>query len=65
MTRMGERRLRWITICLMAIGALICLHPAESAPEKQTVPAATSQDRKSFVIASQRNAPPFSFAGRE
>ncbi|HTZ38859.1 MAG TPA: transporter substrate-binding domain-containing protein, partial [Syntrophales bacterium] len=60
MTRTRERKLRWLTtVSLLAIGVLLCFN----TPDWQAR-AAETQGKKHFVIASQRNAPPFSFADR-
>jgi signal transduction histidine kinase len=61
----SNRRSHWIlAVCLAVAASIPFVHPSLFAADRQ-VNAAEAQDRKPFVIASQRNAPPFSFAGKD
>jgi signal transduction histidine kinase len=51
-------------VCLVMAAMLLFSGPALSAGDRQT-DGAPGKGRKHFVIASQRNAPPFSFAGKD
>jgi len=66
---MGENRIRrralWdFAVCLTVAAAAVLAQPAVPAADRQAY-GAEAQVRKPFVIASQRNAPPFSFADRD
>ena len=58
-------RSRWFfAVCLAMAAATVFVHPALLAADRQAY-GAEAQDRKPFIIASQRNAPPFSFADKD
>ena len=59
----GMHSARILAVCLAA-AALSLLQPEPSAAQERDGGAAP-RGRKPFVIASQRNAPPFSFEGRD
>ncbi|OPY10627.1 MAG: Alkaline phosphatase synthesis sensor protein PhoR [Syntrophaceae bacterium PtaU1.Bin231] len=66
---MGENRssrksIRFFSFCLAMAAAVVLVQPA-LPPADGLATGAETRDRKPFIIASQRNAPPFSFADRD
>jgi signal transduction histidine kinase len=59
----AKRRSCWFPAACLA-AAVAWVLPALTTPDGSAC-AAEAQERKPFVIASQRNAPPFSFAGKD
>src|SRR5512135_3555294 len=63
-SRANKRSCRFFAVCLAAAAAVVLAQSAVPAADRQTSGEET-QGKKRFIIASQRNAPPFSFAGRD
>ena len=62
--RSSRRSLRFFAVCLAMAAAMALVQPVLLTADRQAY-GAEAQDRKPFVIASQRNAPPFSFADKD
>jgi signal transduction histidine kinase len=60
-----RKRSRWITVICLASALIILIVSHALSDDARQSTGAEAQQKKQFIIASQRNAPPFSFADKD